>query len=137
MLEVNPDFDFNEDLPDDLTFDNRFWFDWSGMKHTESSKQLIRESKLGVLNPQYGKELKDSHPFKKGFNKGLKFSQEHKRKMKDAKLGKAKTQDHKRAMSLSHKMLMEEKVLCPYCNKYYSKNHWATKKYHFDNCKKK
>lgn len=134
IQEYFPDFNFNA-KPDDSSLDKRAWFDWTGKNHTEETKELCRQAKLGELNPQFGKSLPDDHPFKRGYNKGLKFSEDRKEKMRQAKLNKSKSFSHKEAMSEAHRQRLAEKVCCPHCNKYCSKYHWATAKYHFDNCK--
>ena len=134
IQEFFPDYDFDY-KPIDSTLDKRAWFDWTGHEHTEESKKLMSDLQKGALNSMYGTTLPDDHPLKLGYNKGLKFSSEHKQKMSQAKLGKTKSSSHKTSMSAAHKTRLAEKVQCPHCNKYLSKYHWATTKYHFNNCK--
>ena len=134
IQEFFPDYDFDF-IPEDATLDKKAWFDWTGINHTKETKELCRQSKIGELNPMYGTTLPDDHPLKLGYNKGLKFSEEHKQKMSQAKLGVKKSASHKKAMSEAQKKHFAEKVQCPHCHKYCSKNHFTTKKYHFDNCK--
>ena len=136
ITDFFPNYNFNK-MPDPDQVIDCHWGGWHGMSHTEESKELIRQSKIGKLNPAYGKKLSDDHPFKDGYNTGKKFSEDHKQKMSQAKLGKAKTDSHKQAMSQAQKDYFAEKVECPHCHKYCSKNHWATNKFHFDNCKAK
>lgn len=103
--------------------------------HTPEEVEKIRQRMTGEGNHMYGTTLPKDHPFKGGYNKGKKFSEDHKEKMRQAKLGLTKSSSHKEAMAEAHRQRLAEKVHCPHCNKYCSKHHWATQKYHFDNCK--
>ena len=138
IYEVCPDFDLNDTSNvEENHFDYNQWFSWKGKNHTEESKELQRQAKLGPLNPNYGKPLPDDHPFKHGFQKGKKFSEEHKERMRHAKLDVKKSESHKYNMSEAQKKYFSEKVECPHCKKSCSKNHSATRRFHFDNCKMK
>ena len=103
---------------------------------TEEQKDNCRKTKLGELNPAYGKPSseKQKEAMSKAM-KGIAKSDEQKEKMRQAKLGITKSSSHKEAMAEAHRQRLAEKVHCPHCNKYCSKHHWATQKYHFDNCK--
>ena len=105
--------------------------------HTPEEVEKIRQRMTGEGNHRYGVELPEDHPFKVGYNKGKKFSEDHKEKMRQAKLGIEKSSSHKKSMSEAQKKYFAEKVQCPHCHKYCRKNHWTTPRFHFDNCKNK
>jgi len=137
IYEVCPNFNLNDtDNVEENHFDSRAYFDWTGHNHTKESKELCRLSKLGPLNPAYGKP---SHPNqKKALSKtmkGVPKSLAQKEKMREAKLGIKKSESHKYNMSEAHKQHLAKKIECPHCKKLCSKNHWATQRFHFDNCK--
>jgi hypothetical protein len=106
--------------------------------HTPEAVEKIRQKMTGEGNHRYGKpsSKKQKEAMSKAM-KGIAKSDEQKEKMRQVKLGKIKSSSHKEAMAEAHRQRLAEKVQCPHCNKYCSKNHWATQRHHFDNCKMK
>lgn len=128
-----------------------------GKKHTEESKQLMRESKLG--KPSWNKGIpfgdetrKKMSLAKQGYtpwnknktglqiawNKGqkgtCKHTEEHKKSLSEKMRGVPKTDECKRKIRESLSGRKYETVKCPKCG--FEGRGGAMKRYHFDNCKK-
>ena len=132
----------------------------TGRQLTEESKENIRLSKLGELNPMFGKKHSEEVILKIkessiGENNGMfgkkhseetkaligekssgkKHSEETKAIISATHLGKPKSLEHREAISRGKKGVKLKTSICPHCEK-----EGATanmNRYHFDNCKQK
>lgn len=105
-----------------------------GFTHSEESKELMRNRKLG-------KKLSESH--KENLSKshiGVQVSEEAKRKISKANTGRKHSEESKRLMSSRrsgkeawNKGVSQPLVTCPHCNK--TGGAARMKNYHFDHCK--
>jgi hypothetical protein len=77
---------------------------------TEKTKKKISESLKGEKNPMFGRAVSDEHRKKiSEAKKGVKFSDASKKKMSEAHKGKKLTEKTKKKMSVSHKKHHAEK----------------------------
>ena len=117
-----------------ITTQNLVTSAFRGLKHTEESKELIRQANLGEKNPMFGVKRKKHHNYGKTgplFGKfgsehpmfGFKMSESSKEKIKKANLGEKNPMFGKK-----HPI-----VKCPHCNKSGSQN--GMKRWHFNNCR--
>lgn len=99
-----------------------------GRAKTLEQRRRLSEKVRGENNHMYGKKG-ELHP---KFGKQHIFSEEHKRKLSEAKLGRKYTEEHKATMRVPKGP--QELRTCPHCNKMGGN---AMTRWHFDNCKNK
>jgi len=85
----------------------------NGRRLSEETKLKMSIAKKGILGKKLSEETKLKMSIAK---KGIEFSEEHKRKLKEAKVG-----------------LILKNIICPHCGKEGKGN--TMKRWHFDNCK--
>lgn len=99
-----------------------------GRTKTQEQRRRLSEKTRGEKSCMYGKKGV-LHP---KFGKRYTFSEEHKRKMSEARLGRKCTEEHKASMRVPKGP--QKLRTCPYCNKTGGN---AMTRWHFDNCKNK
>jgi len=92
---------------------------WTGRKHTEETKEKIREARKKQKNT----------------NRGYKHTEESLVKMSAVHKGKKLTESHKQKTSDALKGITKPKLQCPHCGN--TGGAPQMKQWHFDNCKLK
>lgn len=90
---------------------------WTGRKHTEESKEKIREKR------------------KEQNSRGWKWSEESRKNKSKAMIGNRQSEEANEKRSKKMAGIPKEKVECPYCKKI--GGYPTMKQWHFDNCKLK
>jgi hypothetical protein len=95
------------------------------------------KNKLGVYTKDAIEKMSLSHKNKPSWNTGLKMSEETRKKISIAQIGKKYSEETKRKWSEQRKGkrkgINQEIIKCPYCNKTGGKSLMI--RYHFNNCK--
>jgi len=123
--------------------ENHYMF---GKKHSEKTKEKLRQINLGDNNPMFNKKAwnkglpKEQQPMfgrcgELSLNFGKKASQETKDKLSKMRKGVILSKEHKEKISKSRMGQKYERVECPHCDKIIDPGN--AKKWHFDNCKLK
>lgn len=90
---------------------------WTGRKHTEESKEKIREARK-----------KQKHT-----NKGMTWSDESRKRQSEKHTGKILSEEHKLKIGERLKGKAKPTIKCPHCNK--EGGIPQMRQWHFDNCK--
>lgn len=100
-----------------------------GRKHSEKTKQMMSESRSGILHPFFGKSFTEDHKQNLSIaSKGKPKSKEHRENM-----SKPKSEEHKQKISEANSNISHPLLTCPYCNLIGGSRNM--KRYHFTNCK--
>ena len=99
-----------------------------GKKHSDETKKKMSENNFARRNPEKQREHAIKAAKLRKNIKGAILSEETKEKIKQSILKIVKAEDY----VSQNKGLIREKIKCPHCNKYGSKN--VMMRWHFNNC---